>query len=770
MKFSIMSCVYNESGYITYWLDQVYSHVDEIVLVEGTFAPHTKHYDEPHSKGMFKNNVRSNDGTIELIQNYPDPDKKIKLLCSDGDQIDCMNFGISKCTGNFIFVIDIDEFYTNIEELKTIVSNYRQYDAFTADFWEFYFDKNHYMMNPNKVLMCIKNFYGVRFTKSRTINTKNFYHIKPFCFHYSYLKSAERIRQKMIPYGNKGAEWYKNVYQIYQNTKSLDKVYQLNNNSVHLLFSNKHLIEYNEDHPEVLKNHPLFINDEDKLSILIPSYNRLECLKKAIEHIEKNTKVPYEIVIVDDNSPDKNVKRYLRKIESNIIKVFFNKEGLGFVKTLDRAIKNSTGNYIAVLNNDAYVQPNWDISAIMMLKDDITIGMVEFKLIKEDGTIQTCGWRRNNDKDHGFLHAGKDRYDPEAMIEENVLYAPLGVVRRSVFYDVGGLDCRFHMGWSDVSLGIEMNKCGYKVRYCPLSEVVHAIVEESRDHHYNEDTWLFRKKYFEWRRLMNGESGIIDGQDYDNTSKDMGSVDILIITNNRLKYSLKCFEHLRKNTQYKNVRYFVVDNASTDGTVEYLKKQDWIYDLKLNSENIPISQVTNGFWKKSKADFVGKIDNDTLVPKRWLIRLLEGYAQIPKCGVLSGLHFLPTDLDYQKSKHLIESYDSAAILRQKFVGGCCYILKREIIIINGYQQNKPMLYGWGSYQEFLHKSGLKNGYLYIPVWIEHMDDLRSKHFDNSDENLKRLKRIFALRKLDGSPENIVRWYERDAKVLLTQEL
>lgn len=771
MKFSVFSNVYNEIEYIKYWLDKVYSHVDEIVLVEGTFAPHTKHTNEPHSQGMAKTNVRSNDGTLEFIQNYPDPDKKIKLLQSKGDQIDCMNLGISNCTGDFILITDIDEFYLDINKLKNIVSNNRQYDAFTADFREFYFDKYHYMMNPSKVLMCIRNFEGVKFLKSRTINAKTYKHIEPFCFHYSYLRSAERIREKMLPYGEKGKKWFDNVYTTYTQTKSLEKVYKMNNNSVHLLFPNKRLIEYNDKHPDVLVEHPLFKEEKIVLSALIPSYNRLKYLMMTLQHIFDNTKVPYEIIVVDDGSPDKNVRRYLRQIEgTNNIKVFFNEEGLGFVKTMDRAIRESKGEYLAILNNDLYVQPGWDTHAIEMMENDETIGMTGFKLFFQDNKIQTCGWKRDNDKVSGFLHEGKDRYASDVLNDENVLYAPLGIIRRSAYYDIGGLDCRFNMGWSDVDTGIRLNLLGLKVKYCSASECLHIYPEESRAHFYNDDMWLFRQKHPNWRTVMNGLSGIVGGQDYNNIPKDMGSVDILIITNNRLRYTQKCFEYLRKNTHYKNVRFYVVDNASTDGTIEYLKKQDWIYSLQLNKENMSISIVTNEFWKKSKAQFVCKVDNDGLVGRRWLTKLLEAYPQIPNIAVLSAFHFLPTDLNYMQSEHLIETYGNTAILRQKFVGGICYIMDRKIVKQNGLQAGKTKIYGWTEYQSMLHGKGYKNGYLYPCSYVVNLDDPRNNGFDSSEENLARLREVFKIRGMNGKPETIARWYKQDAKKLLEQKL
>jgi ADP-heptose:LPS heptosyltransferase len=61
--------IYNEADFIEYSLRSIYDHVDSIIIIEGAWY-------ETFSVNSF---MRSNDGTIELIKNFPDPDNKIQL-------------------------------------------------------------------------------------------------------------------------------------------------------------------------------------------------------------------------------------------------------------------------------------------------------------------------------------------------------------------------------------------------------------------------------------------------------------------------------------------------------------------------------------------------------------------------------------------------------------------------------------------------------------------------------------------------------------------
>jgi len=94
---------YNESLFIRAQLDHLYQYVSKIVVIEGA-----DQYME-----QVTGSKRSTDGTIELIQAYPDPENKIKLVFSDGDKNDRSHQGNRELKdAEYILQVDCDEFYT----------------------------------------------------------------------------------------------------------------------------------------------------------------------------------------------------------------------------------------------------------------------------------------------------------------------------------------------------------------------------------------------------------------------------------------------------------------------------------------------------------------------------------------------------------------------------------------------------------------------------------------------------------------------------------
>lgn len=90
-----------------------------------------------------------------------------------------------------------------------------------------------------------------------------------------------------------------------------------------------------------------------KISINIVTYNRDKYLLKAIDSVLAQDFLDWELIIVDDGSTDNTyslVKKY--QIKYKQIKYIKNEINLGIVKSRNKALNNSTGKYIAVLDSD----------------------------------------------------------------------------------------------------------------------------------------------------------------------------------------------------------------------------------------------------------------------------------------------------------------------------------------------------------------------------------------------------------------------------------
>ncbi len=96
---------------------------------------------------------------------------------------------------------------------------------------------------------------------------------------------------------------------------------------------------------------------------------------------------------------------------------------------------------------------------------------------------------------------------------------------------------------------------------------------------------------------------------------------IVILTINQLEYTQQCLDSIRQFTSPGTYEIIIVDNASNDGTQDWLVKQS---DLKvvLNSENFGFPKGCNQGIEIATGDAVLLLNNDTVVTKGWLNNLL----------------------------------------------------------------------------------------------------------------------------------------------------
>lgn len=74
---------------------------------------------------------------------------------------------------------------------------------------------------------------------------------------------------------------------------------------------------------------------------------------------------------------------------------------------------------------------------------------------------------------------------------------------------------------------------------------------------------------------------------------------------------------------YKDFELIIVDNASTDGSVELIKKNFTMAKVIVNKKNLGYTGAVNVGVKHSKGEYIAILSDDTKVDKRWLIEMLN---------------------------------------------------------------------------------------------------------------------------------------------------
>jgi len=112
-------------------------------------------------------------------------------------------------------------------------------------------------------------------------------------------------------------------------------------------------------------------------------------------------------------------------------------------------------------------------------------------------------------------------------------------------------------------------------------------------------------------------------------------VSIIIVNWNGGEVFQKCLESLSE-IDYRNTELIVVDNGSTDGSEKLAKKAKIIK----NKKNLGFAPANNQGFKISKGEYVLLLNNDTVVNKDFLSKLIERMEQDETIGVLQPKIFM----------------------------------------------------------------------------------------------------------------------------------
>lgn len=113
----------------------------------------------------------------------------------------------------------------------------------------------------------------------------------------------------------------------------------------------------------------------DKVSVIIPTYNRSELLKKAVKSLESQSHQNIEIIIIDDFSTDDTAKVVEEMNDGRIVylKHDINKGGS---EARNTGIKRATGRFIGFLDSDDQWLPDKLEKQLQLFKDQPDVGVI----------------------------------------------------------------------------------------------------------------------------------------------------------------------------------------------------------------------------------------------------------------------------------------------------------------------------------------------------------------------------------------------------------
>ncbi|MEM5882886.1 MAG: glycosyltransferase [Candidatus Aenigmatarchaeota archaeon] len=110
-------------------------------------------------------------------------------------------------------------------------------------------------------------------------------------------------------------------------------------------------------------------------------------------------------------------------------------------------------------------------------------------------------------------------------------------------------------------------------------------------------------------------------------------VSVIIINYNGMKHLDECLSTLKK-TEYENFETILVDNNSSDGSVEFVKKKfKWVKVIKLE-KNFGVALASNVGIENAKGKYLAFLNNDVSLHPLWLkemVKVMEKNSEIGAC-------------------------------------------------------------------------------------------------------------------------------------------
>jgi GT2 family glycosyltransferase len=162
--------------------------------------------------------------------------------------------------------------------------------------------------------------------------------------------------------------------------------------SIKKIFKQKFKLNYVKKKPKKIKliRKKIVFNQFENpiVSIIIPFYNQEKFTWNCLQHLNDNlsNKYPYEIILIDDNSPEASDFSLIEGI-----KLIKNTTNLGFLKNINKGIKTAKGEYIYILNNDTEVEEYFLEELFFVFENFRDVGAVGSMLLNPDYTLQEAG-------------------------------------------------------------------------------------------------------------------------------------------------------------------------------------------------------------------------------------------------------------------------------------------------------------------------------------------------------------------------------------------
>lgn len=221
----------------------------------------------------------------------------------------------------------------------------------------------------------------------------------------------------------------------------------------------------------------------EKVGIILLNYCNYNLTIDCIESIRQSTYQNYEIIVVDNNSPDHSGKN-LSQIEG--IRFLQMKENLGFAAGNNKGIEVALSDgceYVMLLNNDTVIDPNM-IETLVSRADANTVVVPKMYYFDVEGRkdiLWYAGGILKYKSSDGIHIGGRQEDSKQHSVEREVTFATgcCMMIHRAILEKVGLLREEYFMYCEDTDYSIRLNKSNVKILYVPNAKLWHKVSSSS---------------------------------------------------------------------------------------------------------------------------------------------------------------------------------------------------------------------------------------------------------------------------------------------------
>ena len=210
------------------------------------------------------------------------------------------------------------------------------------------------------------------------------------------------------------------------------------------------------------------------VSVVMVTYGGGETALDAVETLVANTDPCYELIVVDNASPDDTGARLKAGLVGGT--VVANDDNIGFARGCNQGTQLASGTYLCFLNPDAFVQPGWLPPLLDVFRRDPRAGASIPLFLHPDGRVQEAGSALDAEGGVVAIGDGEDQQAFDVRFTRSVDFGSAAclVMPADVFAQVGGFDPVYSPAYyEDADLCFKLEERGLKTVFEPRSHVMH---------------------------------------------------------------------------------------------------------------------------------------------------------------------------------------------------------------------------------------------------------------------------------------------------------